>query len=139
MGPAFTPTPPVTRGWPPAARATCSPVSLSALIAQGWSRSTPPAWGSIAHGLAGDIARDQNGVVGLISGDIVDSLADAWAPPGPVAVPVITDCKIAKEREFSEFAILQFANDESSPKRGQTANRRLTLFAAVNREDRLGE
>jgi NAD(P)H-hydrate epimerase len=31
-----------------------------------------------AHGLAGDIARDQNGEIGLIAGDIVDSLADAF-------------------------------------------------------------
>ena len=31
-----------------------------------------------AHGLAGDIARDQNGEVGLIAGDIVDALADTF-------------------------------------------------------------
>ena len=31
-----------------------------------------------AHGIAGNIARDQNGEVGLIAGDIVDSLADAF-------------------------------------------------------------
>ncbi len=31
-----------------------------------------------AHGVAGNIARDQNGEVGMIAGDIVDSLADAF-------------------------------------------------------------
>lgn len=31
-----------------------------------------------AHGLAGDIARDNNGETGLIAGDLVDSLADAF-------------------------------------------------------------
>jgi NAD(P)H-hydrate epimerase len=30
------------------------------------------------HGLAGDIARDQSGEIGLIAGDIVDSLPDAF-------------------------------------------------------------
>ncbi len=30
------------------------------------------------HGLAGDIARDQNGETGLIAGDIVDALPDAY-------------------------------------------------------------
>ena len=32
-----------------------------------------------AHGLAGDIARDQNGEVGMIAGDIVDALADTFS------------------------------------------------------------
>ncbi len=31
-----------------------------------------------AHGLAGDIARDNNGETGMIAGDLVDSLADAF-------------------------------------------------------------
>ncbi|MFO0909781.1 MAG: NAD(P)H-hydrate dehydratase [Isosphaeraceae bacterium] len=35
--------------------------------------------GVYIHGLAGDIARDQNGEIGLIAGDIVDALADAWS------------------------------------------------------------
>ena len=30
------------------------------------------------HGLAGDIARDQSGVIGMIAGDIVDALPDAF-------------------------------------------------------------
>ena len=31
-----------------------------------------------AHGLAGDIARDQNGEVGMIARDLVDALPDAF-------------------------------------------------------------
>ncbi len=30
------------------------------------------------HGLAGDIARDQNGEIGMIAGDVVDALPDAF-------------------------------------------------------------
>ena len=51
---------------------------IAALIAQGMEAFDAACLGVYAHGLAGDIARDNNGVVGLIAGDIVDSLADAW-------------------------------------------------------------
>ncbi len=34
--------------------------------------------GTYVHGLAGDIARDQNGEVGMIAGDLVDALPDAF-------------------------------------------------------------
>ena len=34
--------------------------------------------GVYVHGLAGDIARDQNGEIGMIAGDVVDVLADAF-------------------------------------------------------------
>ena len=51
---------------------------ISALIAQGMTPFDAACLGVYAHGLAGDIARDNNGVVGLISGDIVDALADAF-------------------------------------------------------------
>ncbi len=51
---------------------------IAALIAQGMDPFDAACLGVYAHGLAGDIARDNNGVVGLISGDIVDSLADAF-------------------------------------------------------------
>ncbi len=51
---------------------------ISALIAQKMDPFDAACLGVYAHGLAGDIARDNNGVVGLISGDIVDSLADAF-------------------------------------------------------------
>lgn len=51
---------------------------IAALIAQGLDPFGAACLGVYAHGLAGDIARDNNGAVGMISGDIVDSLADAW-------------------------------------------------------------
>ena len=51
---------------------------IAALIAQGMDPFDAACLGTYAHGLAGDIARDNNGVVGLIAGDIVDSLADAF-------------------------------------------------------------
>ena len=51
---------------------------IAALIAQKLDPFDAAVLGVYAHGLAGDIARDQNGEVGLIAGDIVDSLADAF-------------------------------------------------------------
>lgn len=51
---------------------------IAALIGQDLSPFDAACLGVYAHGLAGDIARDQNGEVGLIAGDIVDSLADAF-------------------------------------------------------------
>ena len=51
---------------------------IAALIAQKMDPFEAACLGVHAHGLAGDIARDQNGEVGLIAGDIVDSLADAF-------------------------------------------------------------
>jgi ADP-dependent NAD(P)H-hydrate dehydratase len=51
---------------------------IAALIAQEMDPFDAACLGVYAHGLAGDIARDQNGEVGLIAGDIVDSLADAF-------------------------------------------------------------
>jgi NAD(P)H-hydrate epimerase len=50
---------------------------IAAMIAQKLDPFDAACFGVYAHGLAGDIARDQNGVV-LIAGDIVDSLADAF-------------------------------------------------------------
>ena len=51
---------------------------IAALIAQKMDPFDAACLGVYAHGLAGDIARDQSGEVGMISGDIVDSLADAF-------------------------------------------------------------
>ena len=51
---------------------------IPALIGQGLPAFEAAVLGAHAHGLAGDIARDQNGEVGLIAGDIVDALADAF-------------------------------------------------------------
>ncbi len=51
---------------------------IAALLGQKLSPFDAAALGVYAHGLAGDIAKDQNGEVGMIAGDIVDSLADAF-------------------------------------------------------------
>ncbi len=51
---------------------------IAAMIAQKLDPFDAACFGVYAHGLAGDIARDQNGDVGLIAGDIVDVLADAF-------------------------------------------------------------
>lgn len=51
---------------------------IAAMIGQGLPAFESSALGAYAHGLAGDIARDQNGEVGLIAGDVVDALADAF-------------------------------------------------------------
>jgi NAD(P)H-hydrate epimerase len=51
---------------------------IAALLGQGLSAFDAAALGAHAHGLAGDIAREHSGEVGLIAGDIVDSLPDAF-------------------------------------------------------------
>jgi NAD(P)H-hydrate epimerase len=51
---------------------------IAAMLAQGLEAFEAAVLGTFAHGLAGDLARDQNGEIGLIAGDIVDSLADAF-------------------------------------------------------------
>ncbi|HEU5116649.1 MAG TPA: NAD(P)H-hydrate dehydratase, partial [Isosphaeraceae bacterium] len=51
---------------------------IAALLGQKLSPFDASVLGTYAHGLAGDIAKDQNGEVGMIAGDIVDSLADAF-------------------------------------------------------------
>ena len=55
---------------------------IAALIGQGLDAFEAAVLGVYAHGLAGDIAKDQNGEVGMIAGDIVDSLADAFVHLG---------------------------------------------------------
>ncbi|MGE3821510.1 MAG: NAD(P)H-hydrate dehydratase, partial [Isosphaeraceae bacterium] len=51
---------------------------IAALIGQGLPAFEAATLGAYTHGLAGDVARDQNGEIGLIAGDVVDSLADAF-------------------------------------------------------------
>ncbi len=56
---------------------------IAALIAQKLSVFEAAQLGVFIHGLAGDIARDHHGEVGMIAGDIVDALPDAfvhWMP-----------------------------------------------------------
>jgi NAD(P)H-hydrate epimerase len=51
---------------------------IAALIGQKLPAFEAAQLGAHVHGLAGDIARDQNGEISLIAGDIVDSLPDAF-------------------------------------------------------------
>jgi NAD(P)H-hydrate epimerase len=51
---------------------------IAALLAQKLTPFEAAQLGVYVHGLAGDITRDQNGEVGMIAGDIVDALPDAF-------------------------------------------------------------
>ncbi len=61
---------------------------IAALIAQKLPAFEAAQLGVYIHGVAGDIARDQNGETGLIAGDIVDALADAFVHAMPDSDPV---------------------------------------------------
>jgi ADP-dependent NAD(P)H-hydrate dehydratase len=58
---------------------------IAALLAQKLTPFEAAQVGVFIHGLAGDIARDQNGEIGMIAGDLVDALPDAFvhAMPDP--------------------------------------------------------
>ncbi len=51
---------------------------IAALVGQRLPAFESAQLGVYIHGLAGDIARDQSGMIGMIAGDIVDSLPDAF-------------------------------------------------------------
>jgi ADP-dependent NAD(P)H-hydrate dehydratase len=58
---------------------------IAALLAQNLTPFEAAQIGVFIHGLAGDIARDQNGEIGMIAGDLIDALPDAFvhAMPDP--------------------------------------------------------
>ena len=58
---------------------------IAALLAQNLSPFEAAQIGVFIHGLAGDIARDQNGEIGMIARDMIDALPDAFvhAMPDP--------------------------------------------------------
>ena len=58
---------------------------IAALLAQKLPPFEAAQLGVFIHGLSGDIARDQSGEIGLIAGDLVDALPDAFvhAMPDP--------------------------------------------------------
>ena len=58
---------------------------IAALLAQKLPAFEAAQLGVFIHGVAGDIARDQNGETGLIAGDIVDALPDAFVHTMPDA------------------------------------------------------
>lgn len=49
-----------------------------ALLAQGYTAEEAARLGVYVHGLAGDMAKDKYGVIGMISGDIIEFLPAAW-------------------------------------------------------------
>jgi NAD(P)H-hydrate epimerase len=51
---------------------------IAALVGQTLPAFEAAQLGVFIHGLAGDVARDQNGEIGLIAGDILDALPDAF-------------------------------------------------------------
>ena len=51
---------------------------IAALVGQKLPAFEAAVLGTYVHGLAGDIARDHDGEIGMIAGDIVDALADAF-------------------------------------------------------------
>lgn len=57
--------------------------AIAALLGQQLPAFEAAQLGVFLHGLAGDIARDQNGEIGLIAGDIVDALPDAFVHAMP--------------------------------------------------------
>jgi NAD(P)H-hydrate epimerase len=52
---------------------------IAALLAQKLPALDAAVLGVFVHGLAGDIAREHHGEIGMIAGDIVDALPDAFA------------------------------------------------------------
>jgi NAD(P)H-hydrate epimerase len=59
---------------------------IATLLAQGRPAFEAAQLGVFVHGLAGDIARDHHGEIGMIAGDLVDALPDAFVHlmPDPV-------------------------------------------------------
>ena len=51
---------------------------IAALLGQKLPAFEAAQLGVYVHGLAGDIARDQNGEIGMIAGDVVDAIPDAF-------------------------------------------------------------
>jgi ADP-dependent NAD(P)H-hydrate dehydratase len=61
---------------------------ITALLAQKLPPFDAAQLGVFIHGLSGDIARDQSGEIGLIAGDLVDALPDAFVHAMPDPDPI---------------------------------------------------
>jgi NAD(P)H-hydrate epimerase len=51
---------------------------IGALLARGMAGFDAARLGTYVHGAAGDLAAERHGEDGLIAGDLVDALPDAW-------------------------------------------------------------
>ena len=51
---------------------------ILSLLSQGYSHEAACRLGVYVHGLAGDIACQQKGVISMTSGDFVEALPEAW-------------------------------------------------------------
>jgi NAD(P)H-hydrate epimerase len=61
---------------------------IAALLGQNLPAFEAAQLGVFIHGIAGDIARDHQGEIGLIAGDIVDALPDAFVHLAPDVEPI---------------------------------------------------
>jgi ADP-dependent NAD(P)H-hydrate dehydratase len=61
---------------------------IAALLGQKLPAFEAAQLGVFIHGVAGDVARDQHGETGLIAGDIVDALPDAFVHTMPDVEPI---------------------------------------------------
>jgi NAD(P)H-hydrate epimerase len=76
-----------TSGNPGMATGGCGDVLtgvVSAFLAQGYSPIDAAVLSTYVHGLAGDMARDDSGLTGMIASDIVDSLGDVFRNLDPM-------------------------------------------------------
>ena len=51
---------------------------ILSLLSQGYTQEEACRLGVYVHGLAGDIACQQKGVISMTSGDIIEALPEAW-------------------------------------------------------------
>jgi NAD(P)H-hydrate epimerase len=76
-----------TSGNPGMATGGCGDVLtgvVAAFLAQGYSPIDASVLSTYVHGLAGDMARDESGLTGMIASDIVDSLGDVFRNLDPM-------------------------------------------------------
>jgi NAD(P)H-hydrate epimerase len=51
---------------------------LAGLLAQGYSPEKAAIVGVFVHGMAGDLAAEQKGKIGMLAGDLIEALPEAW-------------------------------------------------------------
>jgi NAD(P)H-hydrate epimerase len=51
---------------------------IAGLLAQGYSPEMAAIVGVFVHGMAGDAAAEQKGKIGMLAGDLIEALPEAW-------------------------------------------------------------